>query len=59
MIKCYPSAAVEEAIRKQAADVNLPLTQFLAPFLQAIAEKRLTMVPHFPPPAEREVSRAA
>jgi hypothetical protein len=51
MIKCYPAAEVEDKIRKQAADQNVPITQYLAPFLQAIAEGRLTMVPHFPPPA--------
>ena len=50
MIKVFPASAVEEKIRKQAADLNLPLTHYLAPFLKAIADGTLVMVPHFPAP---------
>jgi hypothetical protein len=48
MIKLSPATPIEEKIRKQAADLNVPITQYLAPFLQAIAEGWLVMVPHFP-----------
>jgi hypothetical protein len=51
MIKCFPHPSVEDAIRKQASDLNVPLSQYLAPFLKAIADKTLIMVPHFPAPA--------
>jgi hypothetical protein len=48
MIKCFPAQEVEDKIRKQAAELNVPLTHYLAPFLKAIAEGRLTMEPNFP-----------
>jgi hypothetical protein len=49
MIKCFPATEVEDKIRKQAADLNIPLTHYLAPFLKAIADGELRMVVHFPP----------
>jgi hypothetical protein len=57
MIKCTPATEVEDKIRKQAAALNLPLTHYLAPFLKAIADGTLTMVPHFPP--QSQVQKAA
>lgn len=50
MIKCFPAAEVEDKIRKQAAELNMPITQYLAPFLKAIADGHLTMVVHWPAP---------
>lgn len=49
MIKGFSATEVEDKTRKQAADLNLPITHYLAPFLKAIADGKLTMVPHFPP----------
>jgi hypothetical protein len=45
MIKCFPTTEVEDKIRKQAADLNVPLTQYLAPFLKAIADGQLKLLP--------------
>lgn len=58
MIKCFPATEVEDKIRKQAADLNMPITHYLAPFLKAIADGNLTMVPHFPPPAPAQQKAA-
>ena len=55
MIKVFPAAEVEDEIRKKAAKAGIPLTHYLAPFLNAIAAGQLVMVPHFPlpmPPAK-------
>ncbi|MGI4736122.1 MAG: hypothetical protein ACRYG7_13175 [Janthinobacterium lividum] len=57
MIKCTPATEVENKIRKQAAELNLPLTQYLAPFLKAIADGTLTMVVHWPArPVQQKVA---
>jgi hypothetical protein len=45
MIKCFPATEVEDKIRKQAAELNVPLTQYLVPFLKAIADGQLTLSP--------------
>ena len=45
MLKASPPAHVENAIRKQAAAQGVPISQYLAPFLHAIAEGRITLVP--------------
>jgi hypothetical protein len=49
MLKATSTPEIENKIRKQAQDLNLPITQYLAPFLKAIADGTLVMVPHFPP----------
>jgi hypothetical protein len=50
MLKVYSSAPIEDAIRKKASELGVPYSHYLAPFLKAIADGSLTMVPHFPPP---------
>ena len=50
MLKVYCAAKIEASIRKKAAEMGVPYSHFLAPFLQAIANDTLTMVVHFPPP---------
>ena len=50
MLKVYCAAKIEEQIRKQAAEAGVPYSHYLAPFLQAVANKSLVMTPHFPPP---------
>jgi hypothetical protein len=58
MLKVYSAPSIEDAIRKQAALLGVPYSHYLAPFLQAIADGRLTMVPHFPAP-QPSVQKAA
>jgi hypothetical protein len=54
MLKVFPATPTEDAIRKKAAKAGLPITQYLAPFLNAIADGSLVMVPHFPPPGQQQ-----
>lgn len=49
MLKLYPPGPVEDAIRKEAADLGIPITQYLAPFLKAIADKQLMLTPQLAP----------
>lgn len=48
-IKANLAEATEQAIRSQAAKAGVPINAYLAPFLNAIGNGTLTMVPHFPP----------
>ncbi|MBO2010851.1 hypothetical protein [Hymenobacter negativus] len=50
MLKVYCASKIEEDIRKLAAEQGVPYSHLLAPFLKAIADRTLVMVPHFPPP---------
>lgn len=54
MLKVFPQPTTEDQIRKKAAKAGVPITQYLAPFLNAIADGTLVMVPHFPPPAQQK-----
>ena len=45
MLKANPPTQVEVKIRQMAAAAGVPVTQFLNPFLQEIAEGRIKMVP--------------
>jgi hypothetical protein len=49
MIKCSPPTEVEDNIRKQAAKLGVPLTQYLNPFLAMIAAGTLTLTPQLTP----------
>jgi hypothetical protein len=45
MLKLSPPPAVEDAIRKQAAQMGVPISQYLAPFVKMIADGKLTLSP--------------
>lgn len=49
MLKIFPPQAVEDAIRKQAAQLGVPITQYLAPFVKAVADGTLTLSPRLEP----------
>jgi hypothetical protein len=56
MLKLTPPPAIEDAIRKQASQMGVPISQYLAPFVKMIAEGKLTLSPRLelePPAATR------
>ena len=49
MLKISPPPAVEDAIRKQAAQLGVPISQYLAPFVKMVADGKLTLSPRLEP----------
>jgi hypothetical protein len=49
MLKCTLPTEVEDKIRKQAAKLGVPITNYLNPFLSMIADGTLTLVPQMTP----------
>lgn len=51
-----PKPIVEKKLKQKAAQAGVSLNAYLAPYLNAIAEGTLVMVPHFPPPSQQQKS---
>jgi predicted HicB family RNase H-like nuclease len=49
-----PKPLVEKKLKEQARKAGVSLNAYLAPYLNAIAEGSLVMVPHFPPPRQQK-----
>ncbi|GGG34189.1 hypothetical protein GCM10011378_08260 [Hymenobacter glacieicola] len=53
-IKVNLSPENEAAIRSQAAKAGVPINAYVAPFLNAVADRTLQMVPLFPAPVKSQ-----
>jgi hypothetical protein len=54
-LKLNPPESTADAIRQKAAKMGVSTNAYMAPYLQAIAEGTLVMVPYFPvPPPKKE-----
>ncbi len=49
MLKVYCAPYIEDTIRKQASQLGVPYSHYLALFLKAIADGQLTLTPQLVP----------